>query len=254
VELAVEAPGDRLPDRPAASPFSIQAERARKVVEASHDLLVAVAELGRADDRRETELPLADERLRVDYEPRLALGGQDVVGVEVLVHEDLLALGVGQLLERAHRFLEDRRFERSPVPLPRLGQVADPPFGLLAERAEGTTGRLPEPWQEACQDLERAVGGLDPQVRPWPAALKKEGVAFVVSREESHRSVAVPQLERIGLVLALPVRPLDLQNDVARGNDVRRIAPGERLLEPEIPLRCALLDEPRKLLFPSGSV
>jgi hypothetical protein len=79
-------------------------------------------------------------------------------------------------------------------------------------------------------------------------------VSPIVPRDQSHSSVAAPQLERIGLVVALAVRPLDLQDEVARWNDVRRVAARKRLLEPEIPLRGALLDEPRKLLLPVSSV
>jgi hypothetical protein len=91
-------------------------------------------------------------------------------------------------------------------------------------------------------------------VRPWPTALEQEGVSPIVARDETYSAVAVPKLERIGFVVALAVRPLDFQDDVAGGNDVRGVAPGERLLEPQVPVPRALLDEARELLFPGSSV
>jgi hypothetical protein len=78
-------------------------------------------------------------------------------------------------------------------------------------------------------------------------------VALLVVREQAHRSIAVPELERGGLVLTLVVRPLDLQHRVAGRNDVRHGAAGERLLEHQLPLLRALCDEPREALLP-GSV
>src|SRR4051794_41875252 len=51
-----------------------------------------MAELSGADDRRDRELPLGGERLRVDDEPRLALRADDVVTVQVLMDEHLRAL------------------------------------------------------------------------------------------------------------------------------------------------------------------
>jgi hypothetical protein len=44
-----------------------------------------VSELERANDWSSAELALADQRLRVDGQPRLAGRTQDVVSVEVLV-------------------------------------------------------------------------------------------------------------------------------------------------------------------------
>jgi hypothetical protein len=91
-------------------------------------------------------------------------------------------------------------------------------------------------------------------VRSGPAALEQQGVSPIVAGDETHRAVAVPHLEGVGFVVALPVRPLNLQDDVAGGNDMRRIPTDERLLEPQVPLLRALLDEPRKLFFPGSSV
>ena len=62
-----------------------------------------MAELEGADDRRDCELALARERLRVDHEPLLPFGREDVVAVQVLVHEHLLALRRRQLAKRLER-------------------------------------------------------------------------------------------------------------------------------------------------------
>jgi hypothetical protein len=79
-------------------------------------------------------------------------------------------------------------------------------------------------------------------------------VALVVSLEQSDRSGAVPERERVCLAVTFSVRPLDLQDNVPGGDDVRHEAPRERLLELEIPLRGALLDEPRELCFPGCAI
>jgi len=76
-------------------------------------------------------------------------------------------------------------------------------------------------------------------------------MAFVVPGQQPHGAVPVPELERIGLVLALAMRPLDLQNDVARRNDVRHEPALVRVLEFKPPLRSALLDESWEALLPA---
>jgi len=91
-------------------------------------------------------------------------------------------------------------------------------------------------------------------VCPRPASLDEQRVTLVISCEQSDRSVAVPDRERVGLVVTLPVGPLDLQDNVAGGDDVRDVAARERLLELEIPLLGALLDEPRELCFPGCAI
>src|ERR1051325_5588538 len=105
-EVAVARPGDRLRDRPPAGALTVEAELGGQSVEAVQDVALRVAELEGTDDRGDRELALARERLRVDHEPRLALCGQHVVAVQVLVHEDLLALGRRELLQSLERRLE----------------------------------------------------------------------------------------------------------------------------------------------------
>ncbi len=75
-------------------------------------------------------------------------------------------------------------------------------------------------------------------------------MALVVARQQPNRAVALPELERVRLVLALAMRPLDLENDVAGRHDVRDEPALERLLELELPLRRAFGDERGEALLP----
>ncbi len=90
-------PGDRLHDRPAARTVAVETELPAEAIEAIKGLLLRVAELTGTDDRRDRELPLGSEWLRIDHEPRLALRRKDVLPVKVLVNEDELALRRRQL-------------------------------------------------------------------------------------------------------------------------------------------------------------
>jgi hypothetical protein len=69
-------------------------------------------------------------------------------------------------------------------------------------------------------------------------------------REETNGAVPVQEVQRGRLVLALAVRPLNLEHSVAGRDDVRDVTAGKRVLESQVPLRCALLDELRELLLP----
>ena len=68
-------------------------------------------------------------------------------------------------------------------------------------------------------------------------------MTVVVAGQQAHRSVALPVLERVRLVLALAMRPLDLQDGISGGHDVRGEPTRERRAELEVPLRRALVDQ-----------
>ena len=194
-----------------------------------------MAELVRADDRCDAELSLAGERLRVDREPGLALRREDVVGVQVLMQQHLLALRARKLSKRLQCRFEQLRRE-APV---LTGQVLGPPGSLLGERPERLAGRLPEPRQQLDEDVE---GGLLPgrrERRPRHAALEQQRVLFGIVPEEPNRAVAVPELERRRLVLGLAVRLLHLQHCVLsrRRDQLRGDSSGERLAEGQAPAR-----------------
>src|SRR5206468_1596693 len=94
---------DRLPERPAAHPLAVEPELPAEAVEAPQQGALPTPELGSADDRREPELALPGKRLRIDREPGLPLGAEDVPGVQVLVHEHELALRRRELTQRVDR-------------------------------------------------------------------------------------------------------------------------------------------------------
>ncbi len=116
---------------PIRGPFAIEAEfRAQPVEPVDHGAL-AVAELEGSDDRGDPELALSREWLRVDDEPRFALGSKDVLSVQILVDQHLLALGRRQLLERGDGRVDELFLERPPCLVPFVADGADPPAGLL---------------------------------------------------------------------------------------------------------------------------
>jgi hypothetical protein len=84
-----------------------------------------------------------------------------------------------------------------------------------------------------------------------PTALQEEGVSFLVVSQKTDGPLSVPELERRGLVLALAVRPLDLQDYVARRDDVGDVSADEGLFEVETPLFGARLDELRQAIEPA---
>src|SRR6185312_1999536 len=114
-------------DRPATRPLAVEAELRDEPVEAAQHLAARVAELARADDRRDPELSLPGERLRVDRQPRLALGGQNVVAVQVLVQEHLLTLCSRQFPQGLERGVEQPPLERTGEPPPGLLERIRPP-------------------------------------------------------------------------------------------------------------------------------
>jgi hypothetical protein len=75
-------------------------------------------------------------------------------------------------------------------------------------------------------------------------------VAFVVACKQADGTISLPVLERVRLLLALAMRPLDLEDRVAGRDDLRGEAAGKRLFELEIPLLGTLIDEPREALLP----
>jgi hypothetical protein len=106
VEVAVEAPCNRLTERPASRALAVEPQLGGQAIEALDNSTLAVPEFERADDRRDGELALAGERLWIDDEPWLALRSEHVVGVEILMEQDLLALCGGELFQRCDRRID----------------------------------------------------------------------------------------------------------------------------------------------------
>src|SRR3954471_12438087 len=85
-------PRERVDDRPSAHPLTVELERLGELVEPAADPVHRVRLLRElvpavAQQRGDVEGALADERLRVDGQPRIPLGAQDVAPVEVLVEQ-----------------------------------------------------------------------------------------------------------------------------------------------------------------------
>jgi len=104
-------------DSPATETFSVEAKFGRKLVETATDtparsrildqLVPPVAEQGSG-----VEGAFADERLRVDRQPRLAFGAQDVSTMELLMDDDEFALRRDELLNCGHCALDQPPLKR----------------------------------------------------------------------------------------------------------------------------------------------
>src|SRR6476659_7684216 len=202
-----------------------------------------MAQLARAYDRRDAELALADKRLRVDRQPRLALRGEDVVAVQVLMQQHLLSLRVRQLLQRLERRIQQPPLERPGEALPGLLERIRPPRRLGRERPERRTRGLPQTRQQLHEHVQRGLPADRGERRSRNAALQQQRVLLGLGVEQPDRAVAVPELERGRFVLALTVRVLHLQHALLsvtgrHGNDqLRRGAANERLAEDKPPAR-----------------
>jgi hypothetical protein len=75
-------------------------------------------------------------------------------------------------------------------------------------------------------------------------------VSLRIVSEQAHGAVPLPGGERLGLVLALPVRELELQDQVPGRHGDGRVRIRKRLLELERPLIAALLEQPGQPLEP----
>ena len=156
--------------------MSVETELVSEPVETVEDMLAAVAELSAANDRRQSKLALAEQRLRVDREPRFAGGAEYVAGVQVLVQEHLFALGRSELVGRLERCVEEVALERSARARPRGGERRGPVRGLVGERGEGSVGGLPESGEQLDQHLQRCVLVELEQGRARLAKLEQERV------------------------------------------------------------------------------
>ncbi len=121
------------------------------------------------------------------------------------MQQDLLPLRDGQRLQRVDRCLDEPPLEGPPRALPFGRQVLDPPHRLFDERAERLVGPLPQTRQEPDQHVERLIGLDLGEQRSRLAALDQHRPALLVVGEEANGTVAVAQLECLGLVLGLAV-------------------------------------------------
>src|SRR5918999_4602370 len=130
-----EAPRDGVRDPPPAHALAVEAELGREDVEAPLDAAETVAE-----QRDRHDLALGDDRLRVDREPRLPLGGEDVAAVEVLAADDELSLCRRQVAQRRDGGVEEPALERPAGLLPATRQLFAPARGGDGEGRERVFG------------------------------------------------------------------------------------------------------------------
>ena len=182
--------------------------------------------------------------------------------MQVLVEDDLLALIRPRLAQERDRFGEQRLLVRAPEPLPRLGQFVDPGSCRLLQQAErmALVWRLPQATQDT-RDNPRDVFAVPPLPEPRPrlAPLDQQCPTLVVAAEEPYRALAVPVAERVGLVLALGLRKVDLQDSgrpvvQLHRRDVRDVREVERLAELQRPACGALADDVGQMLEPDRTV
>ena len=123
--------------------------------------------------------------------------------MEILVDEHLLSLRVRELADVVKRCVAQPRVARAVLDL------VDPMAGLVLQGVEAV-GLRPEPREQADQHVER-VRRLGEE-RSRLCALEHERPALVVSREQTHRTITVPALECVRLLLRLAVRNAELED------------------------------------------
>jgi len=173
------------------------------------ELVAPVAEQG-----GDVELPLAHERLRVDHEPLFPVGAKHVSPVEVLVRDHRLSLVRACVPEEVECRVEEVSLEGPAQSFPTGEQLVGPPGGLVGEKPEGVTfGRgTPESAQQPGGD---SIGPLLvhlPERRAGQAPFDEKRSSLVVTGEEEDCATAVPVAQRIGLVLALRLWEVDLED------------------------------------------
>ena len=194
----------------AVKPSAQAIERARSVDYLFHSV---------THHRDGREVTLRGERLRVDHEPRLPLAAEDVSCVEIFVPDDELSLCRAELPQRVDRRVEQAPLERTPVFLPLPWQFIRPAGCDLRKTAHVAGRWLPQAREQPGDDVPgRVVVGLE-QRRARHAALDEQRSPSRVVGVEQHRAVAVPDAERVGLVLALLLRRVELQHDLACRDD-----------------------------------
>jgi hypothetical protein len=141
--VVLPGPGEGLCERPTAGSLAVEAELRRQSVEAVSDILFGTAQLISANQGRQSELTLAQERLWIDGEPRLSFGPKNVVGVKVLIDEHGFALRWYELAQRFKSGFKQLLLKGSPSSFPLLGEVGRPPLGFGRERTKGRTSGYP---------------------------------------------------------------------------------------------------------------
>ena len=160
-----------------------------------------------------------------------------------------------------HRLVEQRPIERPPRGLPVARQLLRPARrGHSTSSSNGSSAdgdrRNPRSTPAA---IAVASSSSSTSHKPCPglAPLDQERAALGIVLEQAHRSFAVPAGERRGLVLAVRLGEVDLEDCRSSprrdAQHERDVAAGQRLTDLEPPLLGALGDEPGKPIEPVGA-
>jgi len=142
--VVLPGPGEGLGERPTASSLALEAELRRQTVETVSHVLFRMAQLMGPNHWRQSELALTQERLRIDYEPRLPFGTKNVVGVKVLIDEHGFALCRYELAHRFERGFKEFLLKGLPSSFPFLGEIGRPPLRLVGQRTKRLTSGYPQ--------------------------------------------------------------------------------------------------------------
>src|SRR5262245_32053806 len=172
-------------DAPIPGALAVETELRQSVEPAPNGYNGFVAERRVPKQSHAVELTLADEGLRVDDEPRLALRTQHVPAVQILVHEERHApIHAAVDVERE---VEQRAIDRSPAELEPARYVLCPPLGLVGQQPERLRPlQLPREPRKQLADDRDLIGADLRERRPRPAALAEIRAEGVVARDDTH--------------------------------------------------------------------
>jgi hypothetical protein len=203
---------------------------------------------------------IADERLRVDHQPRLALRAQHVAGMEIGGEQRVVRGPVEQRIE----CVQARAHEARVRPL-RSGRVRflHPMRDHGRQRPEPVRSARDAPHAPEQGGDDRVLLDLrqDAQRRAGFAALQQQGVRGVVRFEEPYGWIATPEAQAVDLVCALEMRHADLEDGDLSVCASGRRHPGaadvcalERRVEPQSPAFRQFVDDMGKVVEPRAAV
>ena len=212
----VFVPRGCLDDCPEPGSLAVEAAIRTEPVETIESVPLRMPQLPAPDDRRDRELAFRRERLRIDDEPRLPLGGE----------------------RRCRRAGPGGRGRARPASAQVRASVATSRCGLGGNLARSPSSshqavsstRVRNPvasfQSRGSSSMSTPSGSSLLVERNVPGSQRSRRSAFarVVAAQQPHRAVAVPALERVRLLLGLAVRDPDPQH---RRRAVRELDPDD---------------------------
>jgi hypothetical protein len=202
--VLIPPPGERVSNSPGPSSLAIEAKFLEKVEPPPHRSSWGRAPGGVAQETNAVQLALANERLRVDQQPRFPLGAQDVPTMQVLVHEKCrVPIDTTKHIDRE---IDQSPLERPSTKLVQPWNILDPPLRLLRQQPERMRlgQRSRQPRKQVGHD-GMLINSRIPQCCARPAAFDHERAARVVPSENANRSFPAPAVERLDLMISLDV-------------------------------------------------